>query len=52
MDRLETLGHPWNWKRVYRVYKTMRLNLPRRTKRRLPMRQPMPLLLPQYFNQV
>jgi putative transposase len=30
----------------------MRLNLPRRTKRRLSMRQPMPLLVPQYFNQV
>jgi putative transposase len=50
--RLKQLSHPWNWKRVYRVYKTMRLNLPRRIKRRLPLRQPLSLLVPQCLNQV
>jgi putative transposase len=50
--RLQTLGYPWNWKRVYRVYKTMKLNLPRRTKRRLPVRERLALLLPRRPNQI
>jgi putative transposase len=51
-DRLGTLGHSWNWKRVYRVYKAMELNQPRRTKRRLPAREPLVLLLPLRPNQI
>lgn len=41
--RLRLDGHPWNAKRIWRVYCQLRLNLPRRTKKRLPMRPRQPL---------
>jgi len=50
-DRLHNLGHPWNPKRVHRVYCALRLNRARRTKRRIPRRPRVPLLAPPTLNQ-
>jgi len=50
-DRLHNQGHPWNHKRVHRVYCALRLNLPRRTKRRVPKRVQYPLAAPAALNQ-
>lgn len=44
-DRLRLDGHPWNPKRLWRVYCQLRLNLPRRTKKRLPLRLRQPLVV-------
>ena len=49
---LSNCGYPWNPKRIYRVYCSLGLNQPRRTKRRLPERDPLPLVVPQRPNQV
>ena len=48
--RLRLLGRAWNAKRVYRVYRALRLNRPRRTKRRVPKRVLQPLLAPAALN--
>jgi len=45
-------GHPWNHKRVYRIYRKLNLNKKRRPRKRLPKRLRQPLLVPQQPNQV
>jgi putative transposase len=50
-DRLRLQGYRWNHKRVHRVYCALRLNLPRRTKRRVPHRLRQPLAAPPRLNQ-
>jgi len=44
-------GHDWNHKRVWRVYCLMKLNLPRRKKRRLPEREPQRLTVQARVNE-
>lgn len=51
-DRLRAMGKPWNHKRVYRIYCQMKLNLPRRTRKRVPQRVAQPLVVPNAVNQV
>lgn len=50
--RLRLLGHDGNHKRVYRVHCGMKLNLPRRMKRRVPQREPRSLVVPALPNAV
>jgi len=49
-DRTRLDGHRINHKRLYRVYCLMKLNLPRRTKKRLPPRQPQTMTVPTIPN--
>lgn len=51
-DRMHNQGQPWNHKRVHRVYCKLGLNLPRRTKKRLPLRLRQPLAAPAAVNVV
>ena len=51
-DRLRLNGHGINHKRLHRVYCAMKLNLPRRTKRRPPQRLRQPLLAPNRLNEI
>lgn len=48
--RLRLDGRRWNHKLVWRVYKSLGLNLKRRTKKRLPERTPAPLDVPPVVN--
>jgi putative transposase len=49
--KVKRAGHPWNHKRVYRVYCALNLNLRRKGKKRLPSRNPEPLAVPADMNQ-
>ena len=51
-DRLRLDGQCINHKRLHRVYCAMKLNLPRRTKQRLPTRIRQPLAAPAGLNQI
>lgn len=44
---LRRQGRPWNHKRIYRVYKLMKLHLRRPAKKRLPKRVRVPFYVPQ-----
>ena len=50
-QRLRLDGKPWNHKRLWRVYCEMKLNLPRRTKKRVPLREPVPLTTGRQINE-
>jgi len=50
VDRIRRGVFPWNHKRLHRVYVAMGLNLPRRTRRRLPQRLRQPLEAPAVLN--
>jgi putative transposase len=50
-DRIRNEGLMWNYKRVRRVYKTLRLNKRRKTRRRVPQRIKEPLMRPEALNQ-
>jgi putative transposase len=49
-DRLRLLGHRRSLKRVYRVYCELRLNVPRRVKRKVLQRLRQPLAAPAVLN--
>lgn len=50
--RIRRKGLPWNHKRIYRVYTSLKLNIRRRSKKRLPARVKQALFQPGAINQV
>lgn len=50
--RLRRKGYQWNHKKVYRVYTSLKLNIRRRFKKRLPTRVKQALFQPQAINHV
>jgi putative transposase len=51
-DWMRNNGYEWNHKRVWRIYKAMGLNLPRRTRKRLPKVIKAPLIAPNEPNTI
>ncbi len=49
--KLKALGFAWNHKRVYRIYCALKLNLKRKPKKRLPLREKVSLTVPKTVNQ-
>ncbi len=49
--RLRRHGYSWNHKRIYRVYTALKLNIRRRSKRRLPDRIKEPIRIPEFVNE-
>lgn len=49
--RLRRKGYNCNHKKLYRIYKLLKLNVRRKIKRRLPQRIKQPLILPETINQ-
>lgn len=49
-DKIRQERHRWNHKRVYRIYKALKLHLRRKGKKRLPSRNPEPLMVPLLAN--
>jgi putative transposase len=49
-ELLKRRGHQWNHKRVHRLYCHLKLNKRRKGKRRLPARNPVPLVVSQRAN--
>ena len=50
--RIRRMGYTWNHKRVYRVYTSLKLNIRRRYRKRLPARTKQTLFRPESINQV
>lgn len=48
--RLRNIGFNWNNKRVYRIYKELKLNLRKRPRKRLPSREKLALVQPEQTN--
>lgn len=51
IDYLRNQGHPWNHKRIRRIYLALGLNLRRKPKKRLPARTAQALAVPEQSNQ-
>ncbi|MCI4205634.1 IS3 family transposase, partial [Dickeya dianthicola] len=49
-NKLRQTGLLWNAKRVYRIYRLLKLNLRRKGKKCLPNRHPQPLVIPHKMN--